>query len=231
MASIFASRFYAANQTKIATAVNDPKNRELVQQVASYLSKEDQAKLASMIKEEREEATAEEAAERSVEDTPMSPEASPRGGSHSPMSFGHSNMGGGSSDFGDLSEDLGDLPDADEPIDLPDTDTPANSEDVDLESSTKIYQMGDNKVIAATQATEELTEDSIQKLLEEKGAEGVRRVDFLDDGEIWIYYLDTTNLNNIMEAAISAVTNKYKFIEFNRLARTSNAIVFTFKQA
>lgn len=56
--------------------------------------------------------------------------------------------------------------------------------------------------------------------------QGVSRVT-LQDRELWIYYQDKINLNNVMEPAI-AVLNAANFnhLEFNRLARTQNAIVF-----
>ena len=170
MSSIFASKFYASNQTKIQTAVNDPKNRELVQQVASYLSKEDQAKLASMIKEEKKDREGGDVSEQSFEDPGMSGGPSHGG---APMSFGHSNMGGGASSFGDLSDDLGDLPDGGDTIaDVDEAPNPEATPEPDVDSSTKIYQMGSNKVIAATQTTEELTEEGIQELLAENEADG-----------------------------------------------------------
>ena len=49
------------------------------------------------------------------------------------------------------------------------------------------------------------------------------------DSEIWIYYKDEVNLNNIMTDVIEFLmnTSEYKSFSFNRLARSDNAIVFT----
>lgn len=45
--------------------------------------------------------------------------------------------------------------------------------------------------------------------------------------EVWIYYKDDVNLNNVMVDVIELLSNSgYITLEFNRLARTDNAIVF-----
>ena len=42
-----------------------------------------------------------------------------------------------------------------------------------------------------------------------------------------IHYNDSINLNNVMEPVISLLSNAgYSYLQFNRLARTENAIVF-----
>ena len=47
------------------------------------------------------------------------------------------------------------------------------------------------------------------------------------ENEIWIYYNDDINLNNIMTNVIEYLMNNgYEHFEFNRLARSDNAIVF-----
>ena len=54
---------------------------------------------------------------------------------------------------------------------------------------------------------------------------GVTRV-ASKEGEVWIYYNDDTNLNNIMTDVIDFIAKAYSSLEFNRLARSDNAIVF-----
>lgn len=45
--------------------------------------------------------------------------------------------------------------------------------------------------------------------------------------ELWIYYQDSVNLNNIMNAIIELLNaSEYTYLKFNRLARSDNAIVF-----
>jgi hypothetical protein len=56
---------------------------------------------------------------------------------------------------------------------------------------------------------------------------GVNRVQIKND-ELWIYYNDDINLNNVMTNVINTLNAaNYKYFEFNRLARTDNAMVFT----
>lgn len=55
---------------------------------------------------------------------------------------------------------------------------------------------------------------------------GVNRVAVKDD-EVWCYYNDSVNLNEVMVEAIDLVSKAgYSYLEFNRLARSDNAIVF-----
>lgn len=46
------------------------------------------------------------------------------------------------------------------------------------------------------------------------------------ENEIWIYYGDKVNLNNILPSTIDIITYINPRLEFNRLARSNNAIVF-----
>ena len=55
---------------------------------------------------------------------------------------------------------------------------------------------------------------------------GVSRI-FVKDKELWIYYQDKINLNSVMEPVIEVLNGTgFTNLEFNRLARTENAIVF-----
>lgn len=47
------------------------------------------------------------------------------------------------------------------------------------------------------------------------------------ENELWIYYSDKVNLNNVMSTVIDLLqASNYYYLEFNRLARTDNAMVF-----
>ena len=52
--------------------------------------------------------------------------------------------------------------------------------------------------------------------------QGVRSCRMINS-ELWIYYNDDINLNSVMESVIDSVPDW----EFNRLARSHNAVVFT----
>lgn len=56
---------------------------------------------------------------------------------------------------------------------------------------------------------------------------GVSRVSVKDDKEVWVHYNDNVNLNDVMVDVIEYM-NKYgyTYLEFNRLARSENAVVF-----
>ncbi len=57
--------------------------------------------------------------------------------------------------------------------------------------------------------------------------QGVIRVGVKND-EMWIYYNDDINLNNVMSPVLELLNAaNYYYLVFNRLARTDNAIVFT----
>lgn len=56
---------------------------------------------------------------------------------------------------------------------------------------------------------------------------GVQRVGIKNENELWIYYNDSINLNNVMGPVIEELNKPgYTYLEFNRLARSDNAIVF-----
>lgn len=56
---------------------------------------------------------------------------------------------------------------------------------------------------------------------------GVSRVASKDDKEVWVYYNDNVNLNDVMVPVIEALNRPaYTYLEFNRLARSENAVVF-----
>lgn len=81
--------------------------------------------------------------------------------------------------------------------------------------------------ISASTALETLQTDSIKGLLNSsEDTSGVNRI-LVKGEELWIYYEDKKNLNNIMGPAIELLSSaNYACLEFNRLARTDNAIVF-----
>lgn len=58
---------------------------------------------------------------------------------------------------------------------------------------------------------------------------GVSQIRIKDSFEMWIYYQDNINLNNIMPAVVDLITRLNSHLEFNRLARSNNAIVFDFQ--
>lgn len=69
--------------------------------------------------------------------------------------------------------------------------------------------------------------DEIKGLLNSRqDTSSVNRI-LIKDNEFWVYYNDSINLNNVMGPAIELLNAaNYYYLEFNRLARSDNAIVF-----
>lgn len=101
-------------------------------------------------------------------------------------------------------------------------DDNSESEEPDQESEDKVQE-----------PVEESTKIHVIPLDEIKGTlnhvadtAGVSRIE-MKDHELWIFYNDEVNLNNIMTEVIELLNNTgYTYLSFNRLARSNNAIVF-----
>ena len=222
---IYASKMFAAskNQDKITKALVDPLNGELVQQLRSYLDddflKEAKEHREAVQPSEPKEPFSRESSSRSDRDnrTPA-PERTHDSSNPSPR---HSS----SSDFSRLS-DMG-VPDANEGAtfdeekseELSDTSETQTSEDASDEISESVDILSD--------VTCRIDTDEIERCLNEnEQSAGVRRVT-LSGSELWIYYKDDINLNSVMDATISKVTEICSNWKFSRFARTYNAIVFS----
>lgn len=211
MKAIFASKIYkglsAESKQRVKSAVNDPINLELVTQLKSYLDDDYQA-------------IAEPDADGSAGGAPADTTGGDVGGA--PSEDGGAPTGGasgGGSSFGDkvddIEEDLGDMPMGDGSDDT-DTDTEDVAESVTLDKTT---------VTASSALINAPTE--IKGMLNLDGdTQGVALVKY-NESELWVYYQDDINLNNIMYNVIEKINSSgYSYLTFNRLARSDNAIVF-----
>lgn len=74
----------------------------------------------------------------------------------------------------------------------------------------------------------DLEVDDIKMMLNSDSiTEGVTRVRTKGENEVWVYYNDNVNLNDVMVPVIEQMNRPgYTYLEFNRLARSDNAIVF-----
>lgn len=104
-----------------------------------------------------------------------------------------------------------------------------NAEDKsDASSSTKVTASAGTSLprIDVTDDMGNEVRDIKGLLNSQESTAGVNRVS-VKDNEVWVYYNDYVNLNDIMVDAIELVTNAaFTYLEFNRLARSDNAIVF-----
>ena len=151
--------------------------------------------------------------------------------------------GGSNLPSGGLSNPGGDLPGmtiTDDSGDSEQTEnnggsTPNTSETDSQDSSTESTTPGEGAVeqstIVSTTTFEHSSEqaDIIKGTLNSREDTcGVLRVRVKKDPcELWIYYEDKVNLNNIMPIVIDVLNSTaYTYLEFSRLARSDNAIVF-----
>lgn len=223
MNAIFASKLFRSStrQDKIRAALADPVNMELVQQLRSYLDEPYQKmELMDPQPEEPETDTSEAPAEGETgEESPSTPESNSPAPSHT----------GAPSHVSAPISDPMDIPglnieDESSSEELPEnepSEPSSNEESVPPEEpvaeSTKITSSTD------VQDTIEQLKGSINMRQE---TSGVNRILKKED-EIWIYYEDKVNLNNVMGPVIELVNALgYSNLEFNRLARSDNAIVF-----
>ena len=102
----------------------------------------------------------------------------------------------------------------------------SNKEDEEVESSESVNAAS----LPRTDVTDNLDLEvkSVKGLLNTNSStSGVSRVSVKDDKELWVYYNDNVNLNDVMVNVIEAVNaSGYSYLEFNRLARSENAVVF-----
>lgn len=244
MKAIYASKFYKASnksrQDSIRAAINDPINRELVQQLREYIDDDELKRIAEQnksaeeteAKTEEEEPKSEEA--KSEEESSEKGPVSRSGGSKIPADHHLSNM------LKKEEEGSGEVPsDAPEQSSEPapkEESTESVSESTNIDESADAVTSSDtaDAKLMNINACEDISTqtDSIAGMLNAVAeTAGVRRCAVKPEKELWIYYNDSINLNNIMEPVISLLNaSDYSYLDFNRLARTDNAIVFSISE-
>lgn len=104
---------------------------------------------------------------------------------------------------------------------------PSSSEEVE---SSQAVKASSGTPLPTTDVTDhlDLEVESIKGTLNAKDdTSGVSRVGVKDDKEVWVYYNDNVNLNDVMVPVIEQMNaSGYTYLEFNRLARSDNAVVF-----
>lgn len=244
MKAIYACKLYKSSprKDKIKCAMQNPVNAELVAQLAEHLDEEYQSP-AYLSKESKQSHDL-----HSPEPTDGS-ENNPSQ-SHS-FGGGHSSIPSGGGFDADLSFDEGegegdsfdteDVSDG-EAFEVSDLEGEGDSLDVDSTAGDVTNPDDDVPIQEATdiEATEAEDEDSKSSSLEvtiesvnslkdvmntSSEVAGVDRAQ-LKDNEVWFYYNDSVNLNNVMTPVIELISNSGYELEFNRLARSVNAIVF-----
>ena len=222
--AIYACKLYKASRNKhrIHAAVDDPINKELVQQLSEYLDDEYLKKAQQNEAAQRAERDAQKANESEDKEEQIRPSKSSSSGSKGGSSF----SGGGMDTH--LSDKLKDEGSDDDFTfdDAVDKGGPSNEEG-QVEESTKISRA---PVTASCHKHINLTSElnSIIGLVNStEDTAGVCR-GAAKENELWLHYKDSINLNNVMEPVIALLNaSNYSMLDFNRLARTENAIVFS----
>lgn len=217
---IFASKFYKTSprKDKILAAMNDPVNLELVTQLKSYLDPED-------TKELKDNQSSVKSVELSHDDNSTGstssapPPLNEHSGSPSPMTD-------------EILDDFG----TGEPTALDDEETKIDEPGIeDIEEGEPVASATSTDVgpeIKATPSSSIIIAD-IKDALSDNSIENVSRVAVRHGNEAWIYFEDDVNLNSVMDSVIDVLEDKsssdnYSSMQFNRLARSNNAIVFEF---
>lgn len=223
--AICASKLYKSSKRKdaINAAFDNPINAELVGQLASALGEEYQtsnflSKKREDVKDTHEDLSEEFASESGNLDNNIS--SSPSAVSHKSSS--------------DLSNDTVDTETGESSSDGADSNVQDSSESESV-SSEPVQESsnisGGTAVLGSFPRSifknMRQTSDEIKGMLNFKDSTaGVNRI-LTKENELWIYYNDDVNLNNVMAEVIELLNaSSYIYLEFNRLARSDNAIVF-----
>ncbi len=222
MKSIFLSQFYTTSKykDKILSAIQLENNRELVQQLSSYLdedilqeiedkkierTEQKKAEKEEQLAEQEETSEGEDEFEESEGD--FSAHSSPSPAKFTPSTSTASEPAG---------EDFSESAQSEQSESTDETVT----ESVKIKASVNMTSKDFAKEF-------EIIKGELNSRDTTKGVNRLAVKDVKEDNELWIYYNDEINLNNIMGAVITHFEEtRPKQLTFNRLARGDNAIVF-----
>lgn len=220
---IFSSKLFAVSSRKaeIRAAASNPINQNLMQQLSTALDKSYQKAEYLLDEEDQEKLRQEqtESAEPKVDETEESEVTEETGAEpkeHSAPPAKPSNL---HSKFKEAEKNMSE-DEPSEPAEGAPTDT--GSVDTKMEAATDIDNgIEDNGI----QDTKSIADSVKAALNDNTETAGVSRTAVKDD-ELWVYYEDSINLNRVMASAIETLNTLGYGLEFNRLARSDNAIVF-----
>lgn len=226
LSAICASKLYrtSTRKDKIEAAFNDPINSELVGQLATALDAAYQTP-EYLVKEKKTEPESVPKDETNTSTPDSTDTSTPHlgGGGHSsppPVDSGSSEENADSEAEPDA-ESSGDSEGSPE-------DLPPAPEFSEVEESTQIDKSTvQGSLMRNPFKNMRQVADQIKGMLNFKDStQGVNRI-LCKENELWIYYNDDINLNSVMAEVIETLNAaSYSYLEFNRLARSDNAIVF-----
>lgn len=213
---VMSSFVYSGSSRKAAilAAATNPINTELVTQLVRYLDEEYLKPKEEFVRDDSENGSTEASGESATQ-LNLSPP------SNEPSFSGSDHFESLASMFGDDVE----LPE--ESAEPEEESEPEVASAEPEEESAKPEEESEPEVASSTNATaslEDISASIASTLNAVDTTSGVRSAKVLGT-ELWIYYKDNINLNSVMESVIDAVASHE--LEFNRLARSHNAIVFT----
>ena len=212
--AIYSSKMYRSSRhkDKIKSAIDNPINSELVKQLSSYLDvpeKEDKKEVE--VNQDVKGTRPEEAKDK--------PEHETSGNLSSPRPAERVNDKHSEEETEEAKETVEDGETSEETVE---------DNKSDVEESVQIS----GQRIQACETVDIVKDLSIVKdvLNTREDTQGVIRTN-VDNNELWIYFDDKKNLNDIMTNVIDYfIAAGYSYLEFNRLARSDNAMVFVIKQ-
>lgn len=225
---IFSSKLFAVSSRKaeIRAAASNPINQNLMQQLSTALDKSYQKAEYLLDEEDQERLRQEqtESVETKVDETEESevteePGAEPK--EHSAPPAKPSNL---HSKFKAAEKNMSETESSEKPEDVPSDDASVDTKTeaaTDIDTGIDDSDMDDNGI----QDTKSIADSVKATLNDNEDTTGVSRTAIKDD-ELWVYYEDSINLNKVMASVIETLNNLDYGLEFNRLARSDNAIVF-----
>lgn len=207
---IYSSKLYKASsrKDKIRANINNPINVELVQQIADYVDVNEPEQLDTKVNKPSESVV--------------------KRSDHPAPNRGADKINHSSESDVSPSDDIEPMPGLitdDETVS--DEPQPAQPEDESAEEINESEKLTDDTVQGVEGICSSIDINQIKDELNDSPlTEGVIRV-ANKAREIWIYFNDNTNLNDIMVNVIDSIFSRYGAqLEFNRLARSENAMVF-----
>ena len=207
---IYSSKLYKASsrKDKIRANINNPINVELVQQIADYVDVNEPEQLDTKVNKPSESVV--------------------KRSDHPAPNRGADKINHSSESDVSPSDDIEPMPGLitdDETVS--DKPQPAQPEDESAEEINESEKLTDDTVQGVEGICSSIDINQIKDELNDSPlTEGVIRV-ANKAREIWVYFNDNTNLNDIMVNVIDSIFSRYGAqLEFNRLARSENAMVF-----
>ena len=207
---IYSSKLYKASsrKDKIRANINNPINVELVQQIADYVDVNEPEQLDTKVNKPSESVV--------------------KRSDHPAPNRGADKINHSSESDVSPSDDIEPMPGliADDKT-ISDEPQPAQPEDESAEEINESEKLTDDTVQGVEGICSSIDINQIKDELNDSPlTEGVIRV-ANKAREIWVYFNDNTNLNDIMVNVIDSIFSRYGAqLEFNRLARSENAMVF-----